>query len=163
MGLGIKSLQKKNGKLEQCEYKAIRNGSTGDGRAPYLEKLYILYILRCFCFVSLSFFCVFFLIFFGNSIQNSEYSLFFLSCPWQNWPSTFLNSFTRNMKSTSVPLWDPPLCTPSAQIHTYVCNYPGDISFAYSPAARCKYEILMRNSRFSLKSLLASDMEIQLI
>lgn len=120
MGLGIKSLQKKNGKLEQCECKAIPNGSTGDGRAPYLEKLYILYILRrffrFFCFFVV--FCVFSCFFFGDSIQNSEYSFFLSVLPLARLTVNFFEH-EKHIRT----LMGPPLCTPFSRYVTTLATY----------------------------------------
>lgn len=133
MGLGIKSLQKKNGKLEQCECKAIPNGSTGDGRAPYLEKLYIFYTSYVVLFVFFCFFvvfCVFSCFFFGDSIQNSEYSFFSVL------PLARLTQLFWTWKAHQNP-YGAPLCTPFNRYVTTLTTY--SLHIPPLPDANMKY------------------------
>lgn len=137
-----------------------------DGRRTgslFRKTVYFIY-LTLFLFRFFVFFFRFFLIFFFRQFHSKfrVFFFFFFVLPLAKLTVNFFEQFHEEHEKHISTLMGPPVMYPFSA-DTYVCNYPGDISFAYSPAARCKYEILMRNSRFSLKSLLASDMEIQLI
>lgn len=111
-----------------------------DGRRTgslFRKTVYFIYLTSFFRFFVV--FCVF-SCFFSVIPFKIQSILFFCLAPGKTDRQLFWAASAGTWKAHQSP-YGAPLMHPFYQI----CNYPGDIFFAYSPATSFKYEILLRN------------------